>query len=55
VKEESEFFRNLTAGCRRASGTIYINLIDRCNRLGLRPIELLTQLYRVGNTYTIKI
>jgi hypothetical protein len=38
IKKESDFFVRLTAGCRRAKGTIYINLIERCNRLGLRPI-----------------
>lgn len=38
VKDESDFFRNLTLGCKRIKGTTYINVIDRCNRLGIRPI-----------------
>jgi hypothetical protein len=43
------------AGCKKVKGTTYINLIDKCNSMGFRPIYLLTQLYRLGHEHYIKI
>ena len=36
-------------------GTTYINLVQKCNLLGMKPIQLLANLYRLSNLYTIKI
>lgn len=55
IKLHEPFFKNLIYGCKRAKGTIYINLIDKCNELEMRPIQLLTKLFRISHHYTVKV
>lgn len=45
----------MLSNCKKVKGTTYVNLIDKCNAMSLRPIHLLTKLYRIGNEHMLKI
>jgi hypothetical protein len=55
MRKASEFFCRLVEGCKRVKGYIYIPLIDKCNELQLRPVQLLTQLYRLKDQYWLRV
>jgi hypothetical protein len=45
----------LIYGCKKVKGCIYVPLIDKCNELQLKPVELLTKLYRLKDEYCMRV
>lgn len=55
IKSASHFFNQFIDGCPKIKGCIYIPLIDKCNQLGLKPVQALSQLYRLKDQYSLRI